>query len=538
MFFGRWDVGWVIDLRLACCALLLLLAAGCGSGGTPCTSCSPPPEATFASGPCAPDHAAVLAKLNASCGTLTVAENRNSTSQATIQLPVAIIPSVTQPPEPDPIVFMAGGPGQDALNQAPALVSLGLLNQTRNVIVMNQRGVADTQPALTCPEIDKASIHAVGLPYDSPNTGALHVAATKACHDRFVAQGIDLSAFNTSQNSADFADLRVALDIPQWNVYALSYGTDLALSEMRDYPSGIRSVIIDSVVVPSRASLGYLWVNTHEGITDIFDACAAQPTCVSAYGDLSSEVATQVQTLEANPLTTTVQEPFGEVKVVLDGGALINWLGSPPDGVVPIASIPEALGELFQGQPTQIAESRAAGADPSKVGTTGWGLWFGVICSEWVPYEPESQILAQGQLAFPTYPESVLSLAPGLPFMTQDCGVWDVPAAPALVRQPTVSTIPTLVMAGSFDGITSPQAAQLAAQTLSNSTTVIIPGAGHGALFSFGLPDGSPANPCAQKVVASFLDDPTSPDTSCVSTLSPPTFTTSPGGMMPSKRAP
>jgi pimeloyl-ACP methyl ester carboxylesterase len=480
----------------------------------------------------------VLAKLNASCGTLTVAENRNSTSQATIQLPVAIIPSVTQPPEPDPIVFMAGGPGQDALNQAPALVSLGLLNQTRNVIVMNQRGVADTQPALTCPEIDKASIHAVGLPYDSPNTGALHVAATKACHDRFVAQGIDLSAFNTSQNSADFADLRVALDIPQWNVYALSYGTDLALSEMRDYPSGIRSVIIDSVVVPSRASLGYLWVNTHEGITDIFDACAAQPTCVSAYGDLSSEVATQVQTLEANPLTTTVQEPFGEVKVVLDGGALINWLGSPPDGVVPIASIPEALGELFQGQPTQIAESRAAGADPSKVGTTGWGLWFGVICSEWVPYEPESQILAQGQLAFPTYPESVLSLAPGLPFMTQDCGVWDVPAAPALVRQPTVSTIPTLVMAGSFDGITSPQAAQLAAQTLSNSTTVIIPGAGHGALFSFGLPDGSPANPCAQKVVASFLDDPTSPDTSCVSTLSPPTFTTSPGGMMPSKRAP
>jgi hypothetical protein len=89
-----------------------------------------------------------------------------------------------------------------------------------------------------------------------------------------------------------------------------------------------------------------------------------------------------------------------------------------------------------------------------------------------------------------------------------------------------------------FDGIASPQAAQLAAQTLSNETTVIIPGSGHGALFSFGLPDGSPANPCAQKVVASFLENPMSPDTSCGSTLSPPTFTTSPGGMMPSKRAP
>jgi hypothetical protein len=64
----------------------------------------------------------------------------------------------------------------------------------------------------------------------------------------------------------------------------------------------------------------------------------------------------------------------------------------------------------------------------------------------------------------------------------------------------------------------------------------VIPG--HGALFSFGLPDDSPANPCAQKVVASFLANPFAPDTSCVATLSTPTFTTSAGGMMPSKRVP
>lgn len=73
--------------------------------------------------------------------------------------------------------------------------------------------------------------------------------------------------------------------------------------------------------------------------------------------------------------------------------------------------------------------------------------------------------------------------------MTQDCAIWNVPKAPDSVRQVTISTIPTLVMAGSFDGKTSPQWAVYAASTLQNSTTVVIPGSGHGVAFGYGLPD-------------------------------------------------
>ena len=164
---------------------------------------------------------------------------------------------------------MAGGPGANAIAQAQILVSVGL-SQNRDLIIMNQRGVADTLSLLTCPEIDQFNARAVGLPYDSPDTGTLHVAATKACHDRLAGQGIDLSNFYTSGNSADFADLGKALKINQWNVYGLSYGTDLALSLMRDHPRGIRSVIIDSVVPPSAASLGWTWTNVNEGINNIF----------------------------------------------------------------------------------------------------------------------------------------------------------------------------------------------------------------------------------------------------------------------------
>jgi pimeloyl-ACP methyl ester carboxylesterase len=481
--------------------------------------------AKFESDLCPADQAVALAKLKASCGYLIVPENRTKKNPRTIRLPVAIIPSRSQPQRSDPIVYMAGGPGANAIAQAEILASVGL-NQNRTLIIMNQRGVADTQPALTCPEIDEFNIEAVGLPYNSPKTGKLHVAATKKCHDRLVAQGIDLSAYNTTESSADFADLRKALNIKQWNVYGLSYGTDLALSLMRDHPDGIRSVIIDSVVPPSVATQGWLWTNVNEAVHNLFRTCAAQAKCKKQYGDLAATFASQVRRREANPLTIRVKAPFGKVDVLLDGGALVNWIGSiPADPVLPIPSYPSAIAELAQGNPTQIAGSRAFLADPAAIGAVGYGLQYGVICSEWVPFEPVSQILVQGLLAFPTYPEPVLSQAPGLPFLTQDCGVWNVPKAPGAVRQLTISSIPTLVMAGDFDGKTSPQWAVYAAGTLEKSTTVVIPGAGHGALFQIGLPNKK-AKDCAQSVVASFLSNPMKPNTGCVATLKAPNFTT------------
>ena len=130
-----------------------------------------------------------------------------------------------------------------------------------------------------------------------------------------------------SENEAHFADLRKALQINEWDIYGLSYGTDLALSTMRDYPQGIRSVIIDAVVPPSAASLGWTWTNYNEAIHNIFRACASQPTCASTYGDLSQVVQSQVQKLEATRAEITLKEHFGNVDVVIDGGALINWLG-------------------------------------------------------------------------------------------------------------------------------------------------------------------------------------------------------------------
>ena len=83
------------------------------------------------------------------------------------------------------------------------------------------------------------------------------------------------------------------------------------------------------------------------------------------------------------------------------------------------------------------------------------------------------------------------------------------------MHQPVVSAIPTLLISGSFDTLTSLAGAKSAAEKLSKATIISIPGIGHFV---------SPWSPCAQAVIVSFLADPNAPDISCVSGLVPQAF--------------
>ena len=73
-----------------------------------------------------------------------------------------------------------------------------------------------------------------------------------------------------------------------------------------------------------------------------------------------------------------------------------------------------------------------------------------------------------------------------------------------------------LAAAGSFDTLTSLAGAEAAAAKLSKATIISIPAVGHVVASQ---------SPCAQTVITSFLADPGTPDTSCVGTLKPPSFT-------------
>jgi pimeloyl-ACP methyl ester carboxylesterase len=84
-------------------------------------------------------------------------------------------------------------------------------------------------------------------------------------------------------------------------------------------------------------------------------------------------------------------------------------------------------------------------------------------------------------------------------YVYDDCRGWKVRKGPVAQRSVTRSNIPTLILSGSFDAITPPGWGQIAAQTLPNSTVLVIPAVGHFA---------SHESPRAQCAIASFLTDP------------------------------
>ncbi|MFC5144726.1 alpha/beta fold hydrolase [Streptomyces aureoversilis] len=499
-------------------AALVLTASGSipGSAASPHSHTagrSTTAPSRFVPGPCPEPPEPIAALSTARCGFLEVPENRARPGSRTIRLAVAVIPATSAKPGEAPVVFMAGGPGGDTFDDIPFLVDSGL-NRDRPLIVMAQRGNLYDQPNLACPELDRFYAQYVGLGYDSPQAKRLLLDSVKKCRNRLAADGIDLSAYNTTENAADFADLRTALGIPRWNVYGYSYGSNLALTYLREHPQGIRAMAIDSVTPPQVVSLPWTWSSAREGIENLLKACAAEPRCKSRYPDLRRTLTEQVRRLEAHPLTLKARPPRGgdPVKVVLDGGALLNLLVAnavkPPD-------VPAAIEELAHGHPERFAQARAADS-VQNVGQTAHGLTESVACSEWVPDSTPSDVLKAGRRAFPRWPDTVLAQAPQLPFQHQVCRIWDVPDRTSVQRLATVSGVPTLGISGTFDMKTGASWARSATRTLSRSTSVQIPGIGHWVV---------PQSPCAQRVLASFLARPNAPDTDCVAGLTPKPFT-------------
>ena len=336
------------------------------------------------------------------------------------------------------------------------------------------------------------------------------MAATEACHRELAATGADLSAYNSTESAADFADLRKVLGYAAWNVYGTSYGSYLAQTLMRDHPEGIRSVVLDSVL-PTTYTVPANWQNARDGFDNLFQACAAEPACNAAHPHLEETFTGLVNKLEAEPLTTTVSDPATgkDLKVVLDGGALIDWLRNQNYAVPMLQAAPDRIDGLAAGRPDAIeaiAKDRASRAPPSgpDVPALGYGLAFGVSCREDYPFATPEDLAAAGRKAFPDYPASMQREGVGgWAYFNEDCrDVWKVPAAPEAMHQPVASSIPTLLISGSFDTLTSLAGAKAAAASLSNATIISIPGIGHVV---------SPASPCAQAVIVSFLADPARP---------------------------
>ena len=506
----RKRIAWLVLI----CALVALNVSPFVSA--PATAQTP----AFLPGPCPAPPQPIAALQRARCGELIVPEDRRTDGRRTIHLSVAIVAAQSFAAKIDPIVWLAGGPGDDAITEIPMALA-GKLNADRDVIFMSQRGTYTAKPRLTCEPADRWPEQTLNMPYDAAQTQRAYSAATLECRRELQARTSDLDAYNSLESADDLEDLRVALHVEKWNVYGISYGTDLALTYMKLHPDGIRSVAIDGVFPPPLAGGVASWTSAGEGINAVFKACLEQSPCRKRYGDIGATFRRLVMQYEASPKTVAVDVPghAGKVKVNISGGMLLQWAVSPGTHIA--AKLPASIDALAHGNATPIASTWAAPRiDPAGIGVLGHGLFYGVSCGEWVPYETEKAVVEAGRRAFPTFPLSVLKNAPNLPFMRQNCRDWNVPAVSEVVRRVTQSSIPTLVVNAQYDGQTAASFGAYVARTLPNSVVVTVPNVAH---VAFGSPS-TDANNCAYAIARSFFDRLKQADTSCTTRVPPTKF--------------
>ena len=439
------------------------------------------------------------------CGNLVVPENRTDPDSRMIKLHVMVFGTASRDPAPDPLLYLAGGPGssivETSLYQLPFF--LRFLAE-RDVIVFDQRGVGASQPVLDCPEDTKGAFDSLSQHLTEEEERALHVDALRSCRERLVGEGVDLTGYNTAENAADVRDLRKALGITEWNLYGVSYGTRLALAAMRDYPQGIRSVILDSAFPLDVDLYASIVPNAGRAFKTLFDECAASPTCSRAYPDLESKLFDTAALLDEQPGRTTVFNPFTRQThdVVVTGDRLVDTVFDALYVKDFIPLLPELIYDAAEYEFDMF--ELVFGTIIGQIDFLSSGMYFSFNCADEAPFTTKAQV----ERASSAYPRIAEYLEPESVF--DICGFWG--SEPNDIKsRPVDSNIPTLILAGEYDPITPPEWGRRADSVLPGSHYVEFPGEAHGVLGS---------SDCSFDITLDFLRYPArQPDSSCVAEL-------------------
>lgn len=401
-------------------------------------------------------------------------------------------------PQPDPIVYLEGGPGFPGSDAVfGAFEAFEPFLKDRDLVVIDQRGTGLSGDSLHCPEVNAAT------------TDEELLLGLADCSQRLQAAGIDLTAYTTAPSAADVDAVRRAFGYTEWNLLGISYGTRLGLTVLRDYPEGVRSAVLDSVVPLQVDFLAELAVNGVAAFEATFAACEAEPNCRSRYPDLMVRLLSAVTRLNETPL-----EPGG---FALTGDRFVDLLFSlmyVPQGV---GIVPWLIDRADQDDPEELMTLLEELLGTGLVGSSGstFGMHLSVQCAEEVAFTTR-EIVAEAEAEIP--PELVSGLSGNYYF--DYCDAWQVPAADPRENEPVESSVPTLLVAGGYDPITPPRYAELVHGDLSQSTFVTLEQLAHGATI----------DPCGYDLVEQFYADPTAPvQRSCVDDIPAPEFLSTSG---------
>jgi pimeloyl-ACP methyl ester carboxylesterase len=444
---------------------------------------------------------------DAYCGTLSVYENRTTSTGRRIQLNIVLLPAIGANVHADPLFFLAGGPGQGAAQMATQVREVfRRVLRTRDIVLVDQRGTGKSNP-LNC----RSDSNSLG---ELTEADEASIERLRRCLDGLDA---DVRLYTTNVAMDDLDDVRAHLGYGRINLYGGSYGTRAALVYLRRHEQHVRSIILDGVSPTDMRIPLFAARDAQRALDKLLDACAADPTCSASYPALGNRIRALLRRLETNPPRVSIVHPRTgvaeavQIEARVVASILFGALYSPVTASIVPVLVEHAEQNRFE---SLFALGLAGGAAAENMSI---GMQLSVLCSE------DASRFADADIERETA-GSVFGLYL-LRGQRQACAFWPRGQVSPDFYEPVASDVPALVLSGDVDPVTPPAWGDAVVEHLSNARHVSVPATGHGVI----------GTPCGARLIEEFLDRGSAGDldVSCVDDVRRPPFFVTPAGPDP-----
>lgn len=456
-------------------------------------------------------------------------ELRTPVSSGAFSLPFVVIRDDSSDHQPDPVIYLRGGPGESMeLNTDGIEYWLNWLSYTelsRDLILLEPRGVGLSKPALTCAAFDKFSLSVVARDTKLEDELAKGYQILTECFENLgVAQHpFDVNHYGTALHAQDLQALMSLLGssqkpgpqkngaqrnssqedgsqggFPQWNLVGVSYGTRVAI-EVANRSDKVRSLILDSVYPAGQGGVQTFSAVLDNAFINFFNWCSTTPECAMDK-PVQEKLFSALEELKKRPIAMTVSRYDGElpVELLLNDHRFVSVIFSALYSRHQWPKIPRvieaAIARDVQGLLPLVKPfiSNAFAKDFSIL------AFLAVDCRD---HRISSE--ADYQQALKSYPL--------LADYTRD--LWRYQACHFLMKEPSTQRlktaspqVPALILAGDLDPITPVEWAEELRQAWPEAQLKIFKDTGHAVINS---------HDCAFQLLREFLDNPREPVTGC-----------------------
>ncbi|MGH8315059.1 MAG: alpha/beta fold hydrolase, partial [Steroidobacterales bacterium] len=400
----------------------------------------------------------------------------------------------------------------------------------RDVLIVDKRGTGMSD-AIDCP----------GIQNEDPGDPAL----LQECGDQL---GKKAPLYRTELAVADIVAVMDALGIAQVDYYGDSYGTYVGQTIAARFGNRLRSVILDSAypVRPPDVWFPTDWARGRDGLDRV---CQRSPSCRALGGQSTWRIQALLNYLRQHDISGTAPDSDGiPAETTVNVSQLFLLMTNNGNSPIQYRDLDAATRAFFDSHDALPLLRLSAEYDTAFVSDPvdfSYGLYQDVVCEEYpllynlastpaLRRRQYARSIADANQNRPdlfapfTIDEALEAAADFTPLDT--CLDWPAPTlnypqGDALPAHPVFPSVPTLVLSGDLDSVTSVEDANQVTELFPNVTHLIAPNLTHVTAWYFSdvgyLPDGGDTTHCLQDVVRHFITQLSPGNTNCIPKVRP-----------------